>query len=211
MSLYERYGKRAFDLAAAAIAMPVAAPLIGGIAAAAWAMQGRPILFRQARVGRGGEGFEILKFRTMTVGARDQGDGLWGGADDPRVTPLGRVLRSTSMDELPQLLNVLRGEMSLVGPRPKPREIIDRYRSRYAETLRVAPGLTCLWAIRGRNELKRSQLIALDQEYARHVTFTGDLRILLETVPVVLLRKGFFTPVRTEGWMEDVEPDAAEA
>ena len=99
-------------------------------------------------------------------------------------------------------MNVLLGDMSLVGPRPKPREIVERYRSRYAETLRVRPGLTCLWAIHGRNELRRSQLIELDQEYVRDVSLLGDLRILVETVPVVLLRRGFFTEERSAraGW-----------
>ena len=207
MSLYERHGKRALDLAALAVAAPIAAPLLAAAAGALLVTQGRPVLFRQARVGRDGEEFTILKFRTMKPGSEHDGDGYWGTADDPRITPLGRILRSTSLDELPQLVNVLRGEMSLVGPRPKPRDIVERYASRYAETLRVRPGLTCLWAIRGRNELRRSQLIELDQEYARDVTFRGDLRILLETIPVVLLRKGFFTEERSEGWMEDVEPD----
>jgi len=166
------------------------------------------VLFRQARVGKDGREFTILKFRTMRVGTEHHGDGYWGAANDWRITPVGRILRSTSLDELPQLVNVLLGDMSLVGPRPKPREIVERYRSRYAETLRVRPGLTCLWAIHGRNELRRSQLIELDQEYVRDVSLLGDLRILVETIPVVLLRRGFFTEERSEGWMEDLEPDA---
>jgi lipopolysaccharide/colanic/teichoic acid biosynthesis glycosyltransferase len=207
MTFYQRHGKRMLDLTAALAAMPIVAPLTAGIAAALWATQGRPILFRQERVGEGDRDFDIYKFRTMTVGARRHGDGLWGAADDPRVTRLGRVLRSTSMDELPQFFNILRGEMSLVGPRPKPREIVDRYKSRYAETLTVPPGLTCLWAIRGRNELKRSQLVELDRAYAADVSLLGDLRILLETIPVVLFRKGFVTPDRTEDWMEDIPAD----
>jgi lipopolysaccharide/colanic/teichoic acid biosynthesis glycosyltransferase len=205
--IYERSGKRVLDLAVLAVAAPVALPLLAGIAALLAVAQGRPVLFRQARVGRDGADFTILKFRTMAVGSELEGDGYWGNAEDPRITPAGRVLRSTSLDELPQLLNVLSGDMSLVGPRPKPRDIVDRYRSRYGGTLRVRPGLTGLWVVRGRNELRRSELIALDQEYARHVTLSGDLRILLQTVPVVLFRRGFFTPDRSEQWMEDVEPD----
>ena len=207
MSLYRRHGKRAFDAAGAVLVMPLAGPLMGVIAVALWATQGRPVLFRQHRVGRDDRDFQILKFRTMTIGAEGEGQGLWGGADDPRVTRLGRLLRSTSMDELPQLLNVLAGDMSLVGPRPKPREIIDRYRSRYLETLTVRPGLTCTWAIRGRNRLRRSELIALDREYVDDVRLWQDVRILLATVPVVLLRRGFFTENRSEEWMEDVDPD----
>jgi lipopolysaccharide/colanic/teichoic acid biosynthesis glycosyltransferase len=206
--LYERHGKRLLDLAAIALAAPVAAPLLAGIAAAVAATDGRPVLFRQARVGKDGREFTILKFRTMRVGSEHHGDGYWGTANDSRITPIGKLLRSTSLDELPQLVNVLLGDMSLVGPRPKPRDIVDRYRSRYAETLRVPPGLTCLSAIRGRNELRRSQLVELDLEYVRNVSLLGDLRILAETVPVVLLRRGFFTEDRSEGWMEDLEPDA---
>ena len=207
--LYERHGKRLLDLAAIVIAAPVAAPLLAGIAAAVAATDGRPVLFRQARVGKDGREFTILKFRTMRVGTEHHGDGYWGAANDcadhagrqdPAVDVAGRAAAV--------LVNVLVGDMSLVGPRPKPREIVERYRSRYAETLRVRPGLTCLWAIRGRNELRRSQLIELDQEYVRDVSLLGDLRILVETVPVVLLRRGFFTEERTEGWMEDLEPDA---
>jgi lipopolysaccharide/colanic/teichoic acid biosynthesis glycosyltransferase len=208
-SFYERHGKRLLDLAAVVAAAPVAAPLLAGIAAAVAATDGRPVLFRQARVGKDGREFTILKFRTMGVGTEHHGDGYWGAANDDRITSIGKILRSTSLDELPQLVNVLLGDMSLVGPRPKPRDIVDRYRSRYEETLRVRPGLTCLWALRGRNELRRSQLIELDQQYVRDVSLLGDLRILAETVPVVLFRRGFFTEERSEGWMEDVEADPA--
>ncbi len=209
MSFYERHGKRMLDLAGASVALPVVAPLIGAVAAALWATQGRPILFRQQRVGKDDREFTIYKFRSMTVGAQGQGHGLWYVRGDRRITPLGGLLRSTSLDELPQFLNVLRGDMSLVGPRPKPREIIDRYKSRYVETLRVPPGLTCLAAIEGRNELRRSQMIAADQRYARRVTLAEDLRILAATVPVVLLRRGFFVADRSEASTEDVEPDPA--
>jgi lipopolysaccharide/colanic/teichoic acid biosynthesis glycosyltransferase len=182
---------------------------MGTVAAALWATQGRPILFRQQRVGKDDREFTIYKFRSMTVGAQGEGDGLWYVRGDRRITALGGLLRSTSLDELPQFLNVLRGDMSLVGPRPKPREIIDRYKSRYAETLRVPPGLTCLAAIEGRNELRRSQMIDADQRYARHVTLAEDLRILAATVPVVLFRRGFFVADRSEASTEDVEPDPA--
>ena len=209
MSVYERHGKRVLDLAGAALALPVVAPLMAAVAAALWATHGRPILFRQQRVGRDDREFTIYKFRTMTVGAEGEGHGLWYTRGDRRITPLGGILRSTSLDELPQFLNVLVGDMSLVGPRPKPREIIDRYKSRYAETLRVPPGLTCLAAIEGRNELRRSQMIEADQRYARHVTFSEDLRILAATVPVVLFRRGFFVADRSEASTEDVEPDPA--
>jgi len=206
-TLYERYGKRALDLAGAAVALPVVAPLMGAVAGALLATQGRPVLFRQQRVGKDGEPFTIFKFRTMTVGAEHEGEGLWYVKGDSRITPLGGLLRSTSLDELPQFLNVLRGDMSLVGPRPKPAEIVDRYRSRYGETLRVRPGITCLSAIEGRNQLRRSQMIECDQRYARRVTLREDLRILLKTVPVVLFRRGFDVADRSQAFTEDVEPD----
>jgi lipopolysaccharide/colanic/teichoic acid biosynthesis glycosyltransferase len=160
-------------------------------------------------VGKDDREFTIYKFRSMTVGAQSEGEGLWYVRGDRRITPLGGLLRSTSLDELPQFLNVLRGDMSLVGPRPKPREIIDRYKSRYAETLRVPPGLTCLAAIEGRNQLRRSQMIDADQRYARRVTLAEDLRILVATVPVVLFRRGFFVSDRSKAATEDVEPDPA--
>ena len=114
-----------------------------------------------------GRPFTIYKFRTMVPDAATSGAGLWFDHDDPRVTPVGRFLRSASIDELPQIWNVLRGDMSLVGPRPKPPEIINRYLSRYGETLGVRPGLTCFSAVEGRNTLRRSQMIAADLRYLR--------------------------------------------
>ena len=211
MSLYERGGKRALDLAGGSVLALVGAPLMAAAAAVLWRTQGRPLLFHQKRVGKDGREFTIVKFRTMIPGAAAQGAGMWFEPGDPRVTPAGRFLRASSLDELPQVWNVLRGDMSLVGPRPKPREIVDRYMSRYAETLRVKPGLTCLAAVEGRNTLKRSQLIDADRRYAQRVTFMGDLAILLRTVPVVLLRRGFHAEDESEEWMEDIPPDTQPA
>jgi len=207
--VYERYGKRLLDAAGATVMLVPAAPLMAGIAAVLWRTQGRPILFTQERVGRDGQTFTIYKFRTMVQGAQGQGAGMWFEPGDERVTPVGRFLRSSSLDELPQIWNVLRGDMSLVGPRPKPAEIVDRYRSRYASTLRARPGLTCLTAVEGRNTLRRSQMIALDQRYVDQISLLRDLVLLLRTVPVVLLRKGFFAEDESEEWMEDVAPDWA--
>ena len=211
MGLYERGGKRALDLAGAGAMAVVAAPVMGAVAAALWRTQGRPIIFSQQRVGRGGREFTIYKFRTMIRGAAHQGQGLWFERDDPRITPLGKWLRATSLDELPQLWNIIRGDMSLVGPRPKPPELIERYRSHYEPTLAVRPGLSHLPGVSGRNTLRRSQMIALDQEYVRHITFLGDMRLLLRTVPVVLFRRGFTAENETEEWVEDVPPDGAPA
>jgi len=176
-------------------------------AALLWRTQGRPILFHQTRVGRGGREFTIVKFRTMVPGAAVRGAGMWFEPDDPRVTPAGRWLRATSIDELPQVWNVLRGDMSLVGPRPKPREIVDRYMSRYGETLRVRPGLTCLAAVEGRNTLRRSEMIDADQRYARRVALRSDVAILLRTVGVVLLRRGYHAVDESEDYVEDVAAD----
>jgi lipopolysaccharide/colanic/teichoic acid biosynthesis glycosyltransferase len=211
MGLYERAGKRMLDVTGAGLMAVVTAPVMGVIAVALWRTQGRPILFRQQRVGRGDRDFTIVKFRTMIRGAADQGAGLWFERNDPRITPLGAFLRSSSLDELPQLWNVLRGDMSLVGPRPKPRELIERYRSHYEPTLRVRPGLSHLPGVSGRNTLRRSQMIELDQEYVRRITLGGDLRLLLRTVPVVLFRHGFEAHDESEQWVEDVPPDGAAA
>jgi lipopolysaccharide/colanic/teichoic acid biosynthesis glycosyltransferase len=210
-SFYQRHGKRLLDVAGAGLMLVPAAPVMGAIAAVLWRTQGRPVIFTQDRVGRDDSTFRIYKFRTMIPGAADQGAGLWFEADDPRITPIGRWLRTTSLDELPQLWNVLRGDMSLVGPRPKPRELIDRYRSHYLETLRVRPGVSHLPGISGRNTLRRSQMIELDQRYVRSITFTGDVGMLLRTIPVVLFRRGFEAENETEEWVEDVPPDGAPA
>ena len=207
MSLYERYGKRALDVAGGAVLGLVGAPIMGAAAAVLWRTQGRPIFFHQTRVGRDGREFTIVKFRTMVPGAVHQGAGMWFEPDDPRVTPVGRWLRASSIDELPQVWNVLRGDMSLVGPRPKPPEIVGRYMTRYRETLRVRPGLTCLAAVEGRNTLRRSQMIDADQRYTRHVTLGSDVAILLRTVAVVVLRRGYHAADESEDWVEDVPAD----
>jgi len=201
---YERYGKRALDLAAAGALAVVGAPLAAAAAAVLWRTQGRPLLFTQTRTGRDGRPFTIYKFRTMVENAAGMGAGMWFDRDDPRITPAGRFLRSTSIDELPQIWNVLRGDMSLVGPRPKPPEIVNRYLSHYRPTLRVRPGLTCLAAIEGRNTLRRSLLIDADQRYVDRVSLSGDLAILARTVPVVLFRRGFHADNETEEFVEDV-------
>jgi lipopolysaccharide/colanic/teichoic acid biosynthesis glycosyltransferase len=207
-TFYERVGKRALDVVGGAVMAVAAAPIAGAAAATLWRTQGRPILFTQERAGMNGRTFTIVKFRTMVEDAAGTGAGLWFDRDDPRVTPVGRFLRASSIDELPQIWNVLRGDMSLVGPRPKPHEIIERYRSRYAPTLRTRPGLTCLQAIEGRNTLRRSQMIDADLRYVRHISLLGDLAILARTVPVVLLRKGFHAEDESEEFVEDVPADA---
>jgi lipopolysaccharide/colanic/teichoic acid biosynthesis glycosyltransferase len=160
---------------------------------------GSPILFRQTRIGRHGRSFTIYKFRTMVAGAEERhaevvdahGNGnAFRLADDPRITPLGRFLRRSSIDELPQLLNVLRGEMSLVGPRPAlPREVKD-YDLWHRRRLSMRPGMTGLWQVQARLEHPFDEVAELDLRYIDQWSLWMDVRILVRTVPVVFLRQG---------------------
>lgn len=193
--------KRAFDITAASAALLCAGPLMLLATAALWLTQGRPLLFRQVRVGRYGRPFELLKFRTMTAAAPDQihrqyvqrwiGAGAPAGArfklsDDPRVTLLGRWLRRFSLDELPQLINVLRGEMSLIGPRPALPYELELYQSWHRRRLDAPPGITGLWQVSGRNQLSFEQMVRLDIEYIDNWSLAKDLQILLRTLPAML-------------------------
>ena len=204
--LYRKHGKRLFDLAAAGAGTAAISPLLAALAGVVYATSGRPIFFRQERVGRHGKVFRIFKFRTMIPDAVKSGRGFYLEQNDPRITPAGKWMRSTSLDELPQLFNVLLGDMSLVGPRPNLVFIVEKYRSRYERILAERPGITALVAVSGRNRLTRSQMIALDDEYVADVTLLGDLKLLARTLPAVLLRSGATDDV-SEEFMEDVEPD----
>jgi len=155
-----------------------------------------PIFFRQRRLGLRGRPFTLLKFRTMI----DKAPGVWNrdgsaytGADDPRITPVGRALRKTSLDELPQLFNVLRGEMSLIGPRPDLAEQIRFYTETEKRKLEVKPGITGLAQISGRNNITWERRKALDVEYVDRQSFWLDLSLLARTIPYVLLRKDIHT------------------
>jgi len=204
-TFYARHGKRAVDLALTLPGTLLAAPLLIGLAAAVRLSSGPPVFFRQERVGRDGELFRIYKFRTMVVDAVKQGRGYYLQEGDPRITRVGRWLRKTSLDELPQVFNVILGDMSLVGPRPNLPFIVRRYGHLYDKALTVKPGITCLVAIRGRNTLRRSQMIAFDDEYVDALSFMTDLRILLATFPAVFLRRGSTDEV-SEEFLEDVAP-----
>jgi len=192
--------KRAIDLTGAAALLVVLGPPMLVIAAWIRLDSPGPALFRQVRAGRRGEHFRIWKFRTMRLGADDEREELRaeaddGGAafklaDDPRVTRAGRVLRRFSLDELPQLLNVLAGDMSLVGPRPHPLDDVSRYDSAALERLAVVPGMTGLWQVSGRSDLDWPESVALDVHYARTWTIRGDLVLLVRTVPAVLRGTG---------------------
>jgi lipopolysaccharide/colanic/teichoic acid biosynthesis glycosyltransferase len=173
--------KRAFDVAVSAVALLVFALPMAALAVAIRLTMGSPVLFRQVRPGLGGEPFTILKFRTMRDGDEP---------DAERITRLGRFLRETSLDELPELLNVLRGDMSLVGPRPLLVAYLDRYTPEQARRHEVRPGLTGLAQVSGRNATTWEQRFALDVEYVDTRSLALDLRIIGRTVRAVLAREG---------------------
>ena len=191
--------KRAIDIAGAMVGLLLLAPLMLLVALAVSTTSPGAPLFRQRRAGRAGREFRMWKFRTMVVGAEalrpllvaDSRDADWLDLDrDPRITPVGRLLRRTSLDELPQLLNVLRGDMSLVGPRPLPLEEHARIPAWASPRTGVRPGVTGLWQVRGRAALGFTQMLQLDCEYVRRASLFLDLRILARTVPAVLAAKG---------------------
>jgi exopolysaccharide biosynthesis polyprenyl glycosylphosphotransferase len=191
--------KHALDLVLAAALLLVFSPLLLSIALAVWIGMGRPVLFVQERAGLQGRPFAMLKFRSMVRGAEaDEATQLAPDPSgvpskperDPRVTPLGRVLRRTSLDELPQLLNVLGGSMSLVGPRPLPLTMQRHVRDWQRRRLTMKPGLTGLWQVRGRSQLSFDEWMALDLEYVERWSPWLDLMILVRTLPAVLSGRG---------------------
>lgn len=199
-----RWGKRAFDIVASAALLLLLSPLLLVIALWVRGSDGGGVIFRQARVGRSGEEFEFLKFRSMVVDAeaklaelvaleRDRGnDVMFKMSDDPRITRVGKVLRRYSLDELPQLWNVLRGDMSLVGPRPAlPREVSD-YDDDARRRLAVRPGITGLWQVSGRSDLSWEDTVRLDLFYVDNWSFVQDMLILVRTVRAVLASRGAY-------------------
>jgi sugar transferase EpsL len=189
--MYPRFGKRCLDLAFAVPALILLSPLLAGLAVIVRLRVGAPVLFRQRRPGLGGRPFTLLKFRTMTGDADRQGRPL---PDEQRLTPLGRGLRSASLDELPELLNVLRGEMSLVGPRPLLMQYLDRYTPEQRRRHAVKPGITGWAQVNGRNAITWEQKFALDLWYVDHRSLGLDLRILALTARKVLTRQGISQP-----------------
>ena len=175
----------------------LASPILGAAALAIKLDDGGPVLYRQTRVGRDGEDFELLKLRTMVVGAEGQGAGFAVDSGDPRITRVGGFLRRTSIDELPQLWNVLRGDMSVIGPRPTLRYQVDRYTPRQRRRLEVRPGLTGWAQVNGRAELPWDERIELDVHYVEHRSPQRDLHILLRT-PGALFRGTY--KGRSGGW-----------
>ncbi|MBW8270446.1 sugar transferase [Caldovatus sp. SYSU G05006] len=184
--MYERWGKRALDVAGAALLLALLAPLLALAALAVRLALGPPVLFRQVRAGRGGAPFTLLKLRSMRAGP---------GTDAERLTPLGRFLRAAALDEIPQLVNVLRGEMSLVGPRPLPPDYTPLYTPRQALRLAVRPGLAGLAQAAGRNAVPWEERLELDARYASAPPrLARDLRLLLACLGVVLRGRGASAP-----------------
>ncbi|MGI8974299.1 MAG: sugar transferase [Gaiella sp.] len=190
---------RATDCALAGFGLVLGGPLLALAAIAIKLEDGGPVLYRQLRVGKNGTDFELLKLRSMVVGAETQGAGLAVDAGDSRITRVGRVVRRTSIDELPQLWNVLRGEMSIVGPRPTVRSQVERYTTRQLRRLEVRPGLTGWAQIKGRAMLPWNERIELDVWYVDHRSPVLDLRILLRT-PLALF--GGTYKGETGGWKQ---------
>jgi lipopolysaccharide/colanic/teichoic acid biosynthesis glycosyltransferase len=172
---------RPLDAASAALGLAITSPLLAIAAVAIVLDDGRPVLYRQRRVGHDGQEFDLLKLRTMIVGAETQGAGWAVDKGDPRITRVGRVLRRLSIDELPQLWNVLRGEMSLIGPRPTLAYQVERYTPRQRRRLEIKPGLTGWAQIHGRTKLTWDERIELDVWYVDHRSAWVDLKILART------------------------------
>ena len=201
-TLYLRLGKRWLDFAGAMLGLVLAAPILLIAAIAIKLESNGPVLYRSKRIGRGGKPFTFFKLRSMVDGADNhrrhlthlnETDGpVFKMSRDPRVTRVGRFLRTSSLDELPQLFNVLRGDMSLVGPRPPIAEEVVQYEPWQFRRLEVRPGLTCLWQISGRSRIGFQEWMRLDLEYIRHRSLKLDVKILLRTIPAVLSREGAY-------------------
>jgi len=195
---------RALDVAGASLGLALASPALAVSALAIKLEDGGPILYRQRRVGKDGEEFELVKLRTMVVGAEQQGAGWAVNRGDPRITRVGRLLRLLSLDELPQLWNVVRGEMSLIGPRPTLAYQVEQYTPQQRRRLDVKPGITGWAQIHGRAALPWEERIALDVWYVEHRSPALDLKILLRT-PLALL--GGTYKGETGGWRAGGPPN----
>lgn len=196
--------RRALDVTLSATALLMLSPLFLAAAIGIKLQDRGPILFRQERVGRGGRRFMLFKFRTMVFGAEAMKAALAAAnpeamsgvrfkmTHDPRITRLGRILRRFSIDEMPQIYNVLRGDMTLVGPRPPVWSEVEKYSPKAMRRLEVTPGLTCLWQIGGRSDLTFEQQVDLDIEYIDTVKASEEVAIVVKTVPAVLSGRGAY-------------------
>ncbi len=194
--------KRIFDVVVAFAALILCAPLMLAVAMATRLTSGGPVIFAQERAGQNGVPFRLFKFRSMAVHSEavrtalvahnDVAGPVFKMRDDPRITPLGRVLRKYSLDELPQFLNVLRGEMSLVGPRPPLPEEVKHYEPSQLGRLAVKPGLTCIWQVSGRSQIPFDEWVRMDLDYIRSRSFWFDLKLIILTIPAVISGRGAY-------------------
>jgi exopolysaccharide biosynthesis polyprenyl glycosylphosphotransferase len=197
---YQMAVKRLFDIVSSAAALLVLSPLLLTVALLIKLTSRGPIFFKQKRVGLHGKTFEMLKFRSMVVNAEElkaklealneQTGPVFKIKNDPRITGIGRFIRKYSIDELPQLLNVLRGEMSVVGPRPPLPKEVEKYAAWQRRRLSVRPGLTCIWQVSGRNQISFEEWMYLDMQYIDNWSLMTDVRLILKTVPVVITGSG---------------------
>jgi lipopolysaccharide/colanic/teichoic acid biosynthesis glycosyltransferase len=191
---------RALDAALAAALLAITSPLLA-LAALAIRLESRgPVFYRQLRVGRHGEPFQLWKLRTMVPGAEAMGAGIYVIEGDARITRVGRLLRRFSLDELPNLVNVLKGEMAIVGPRPTVQEQVDRYTDRQRRRLEVKPGITGWAQINGRTSLPWPERIELDVWYVEHRSMRLDLRILARTARMLATGHGLYSEDLKQGW-----------
>ncbi|MFH0372931.1 sugar transferase [Streptococcus sp. A22] len=185
--LYEKYFKRLIDFILSLIAIILLSPIIALVSVLVYFKLGSPVLFKQERPGKDEKIFKMYKFRTMTDEKDEHGQLL---PDKVRLTSFGKWLRSTSLDELPELVNILKGDMSIVGPRPLLSKYLPLYSEEQARRHEVRPGLTGYAQANGRNSLSWEEKFVMDVEYVNNVTFIGDIRIILQTVRTVLKRSG---------------------
>ena len=188
------------DVTGAVSALVLLSPVMALTALAVWLTSPGPVLFTQPRVGKDGRVFTFWKFRTMTVGAaerklellqqNEQTRPVFKMTQDPRITPLGRLLRKTSLDELPQFWNVLKGDMSLVGPRPPTLDEVQEYERWHLRRLELTPGLTCIWQVSGRSLIGFADWVRMDLQYAERRSVLVDLMLLARTIPAVLSGRG---------------------
>jgi lipopolysaccharide/colanic/teichoic acid biosynthesis glycosyltransferase len=193
--------KRAFDLTLCIFILPFVALVMGVCAALIWLNDPGPVLFTQLRTGKGGHRFKMYKFRTMVTNAEELkqkyahlNELSWPDfkiTNDPRITRIGRILRKTSLDELPQIFNVIKGNMSLVGPRPTSFPV-STYAMRHTERLEVLPGITGLWQVKGRSDVDFDGRLQLDIEYIENQTIWLDIKILLNTVTAIFTQRGAY-------------------
>ena len=205
MGFYEKYIKRPQDFLCAGAAVLVLSPVMAATAVLVRVKLGKPVLFKQERPGKDGKIFLLYKFRTMTDARDEKGELL---PDEVRLTKFGKMLRSTSLDELPELFNILKGDMAVVGPRPLLVRYLPRYNEHQARRHEVRPGFTGLAQVNGRNAISWNDKIDWDVKYVDHISFAGDWKIIFKTVFAVLKREGISSA--TNATMEEFMGNTAD-